>query len=398
MLTEIDKMRHLLTFLLISFSATYGQNITHLVPFRHQDKWGFADTSLNIVVQPTYDYVSNFENGHANIKVNGLFGLMDSTSQIVIPIQYQSAFDLTGNLSWTQRNSDWIIIDKKGTEIIPDYKYDSRPFRFNEGLSEVIRNGKYGFVNEAGKEVIPCIYDSSSFQFQEGFVAVRKGSKWGYLNKQGTVVIDFKYNTASDFQEGRAVVADWSKGYGFVDTTGKEVIPLQYQLANPFYCGFAWVITKNKTGFIDRNGNILIAPKFLWCNNFQEGFTTVGKNLISKVYNVKGKAVKTSFRYEDIDYFCEGLAAVNTRKEKYGYIDTTGRLVIKLKYDFADEFHDGLAAIEIKGKSGYINHKGELVIPTIYNNAFNFENGIAEVERNGKMFYIDTKGKEYIKW
>jgi hypothetical protein len=82
----------------------------------------------------------------------------------------------------------------------------------------------------------------------------------------------------------------------------------------------------------------------------------------------------TSLRYEDVDYFCEGFAAVNTRHDKYGYIDTTGKRVIKLKYDFAEEFHNGLGEVEIKGKSGYINHKGELVIPAIYDKAFYFEN------------------------
>lgn len=154
----------------------------------------------------------------------------------------------------------------------------------------------------------------------------------------------------------------------------------------------------NKIGFIDRNGDILIKLKFLWCSNFQEGFTYVGNNFYSKVYNRKGKCVMTSFRYEDIDYFSEGLAAVDNRRGKFGYIDTTGKLVIKLKFDFASEFKNGLARVEIGEKSGYINKKGVLVIKAIYDDANDFEDGIARVKRNGKYFYIDTKGKEYIEW
>jgi hypothetical protein len=391
-------MKQLIIIFFFSLSVSYGQSTKQLVPFYKNGKWGFADTSMNIVVLPTYDYVTSFINGYAIIRTTGLFGLIDSSSKIVIPTLYKTGFDLYENYTWIKKDLDWIIIDKKGTEIIPEYKYYSRPFTFNEGLSRVVRNEKYGFVDESGNEIISCIYDSSYYKFEEGFVAVKLGNNWGFINKQGKVVVDFKYNYAYNFQEGRALVADWSKGYGFVDITGKEVIPLQFRRANPFFEGLALVEIKGKIGFIDRNGNILIKPKFLWCNNFKEGFNYVGKNFISKVYNSKGKCVMTSFRYEDISYFCEGLAVVNSRLGKFGYIDTTGKQVISLQFDFAEDFHNGLAVVEINGKNGYINHKGELVIPTIYENAFSFENGIAKVERNGKQFYIDKKGQEYIAW
>ena len=37
-------------------------------------------------------------------------------------------------------------------------KYDDAGY-FNEGLACVRRNGKEGFINESGIEVIPCKYD-----------------------------------------------------------------------------------------------------------------------------------------------------------------------------------------------------------------------------------------------
>jgi hypothetical protein len=381
------------------YSIAYGQSSVNLIPFYKNDKWGFADTSMNIVVPPTYDYVTSFKNGYAIIKKNGLFGLMDSTTNIVVPIEYKNGFDLTEDLSWTRKDFDWIILNKQGIEIFPEYKYYSRPYGFMEGLSRVIRNGKYGFVNELGKETLKCIYDSSSYGFKEGFAEVRIGKKWGYINKNGEVIVDFKYDYADNFEGGRAIVMDRQRGYGFIDTTGKEIIPLKYQYASPFFEGLAYVKVKNKIGFINKEGNFLIKPRFNYSGIYQNGFAYVGNNLSSKIYNRKGKCVMTSFRYVDIDYFNEGLAPVNTRREKYGYIDTTGKLVIKLKYDFALEFHNGLAAVEKNEKWGYLNRKGELIIPIIYEDyAPEFEDNVARVKRKGKEFYIDTKGKEYISW
>jgi hypothetical protein len=392
-------MKAIQIIIFFCFSIAYGQSSENLIPFYKNDKWGFADTSMNIVVPPTYDYVTSFKNGNAIVKMNGLFGLMDSSTKIVIPIKYKSGFSLDENCYWTRKDIDWIILDKQGTEIIPDYKYGSRPYGFHEGLSPVERNGKFGFVNEAGKEIINCIYDSFGLGFVGGFAAIRLGNKWGYINRKGEVIADFKYDYAYSFEDGWAIVGDRKRGYGFIDTTGKGVIPLQFQDANPFYEGLAYVQIRGRIGFINKEGNFVIKPKYMYCGNFREGFAYVRNKIVSKVYNRNGKCVLTSFRFEDIDYFNEGLAAVSPKHGKFGYIDTTGKLVIKLKYDFAKEFHNGLAGVEIKNKWGYINRKGELVIPPIYDEyAPDFENNIAKVKRNGKEFYIDTRGKEYISW
>jgi hypothetical protein len=43
---------------------------------------------------------------------------------------------------------------------------------------------------------------------------------------------------------------------------------------------------------------------------------------------------------------------------KYGYIDKTGKIVIKPQFDFAESFSEGLAWVSISGKDGYINKTG----------------------------------------
>jgi TonB family protein len=82
------------------------------------------------------------------------------------------------------------------------------------------------------------------------------------------------------------------------------------------------------------------------------------------------------------------------RHYKYGYIDKTGRMVIPLQYSGADNFSEGLARVEIGGKSGYIDKTGKMVIPPQYLMADNFSEGLAAAAVLGERFgYIDKTGK-----
>ena len=78
---------------------------------------------------------------------------------------------------------------------------------------------------------------------------------------------------------------------------------------------------------------------------------------------------------------------------KYGFKNSTGKVVVEAKYDNAYDFHEGLALVELNGKWGFINTEGKEVIPLKYDWAMSFENGKAKVELNGEYFYINTKGE-----
>ena len=68
--------------------------------------------------------------------------------------------------------------------------------------------------------------------------------------------------------------------------------------------------------------------------------------------------------YAGASRFSEGLAAVQMKKaEKVGYIDTTGKMVIALQFDLGDPFSEGFAAVMQDHKWGYIDKTGKIVIP-----------------------------------
>ena len=60
--------------------------------------------------------------------------------------------------------------------------------------------------------------------------------------------------------------------------------------------------------------------------------------------------------------FAEGVAAVQGASGKWGYIDTNGEWVVNPQFDWANDFSDGLALVELNGKYGYIDKTGAFVI------------------------------------
>ena len=55
------------------------------------------------------------------------------------------------------------------------------------------KNGKYGYINEAGEVVVDYIYDDATEQNKFGYVAVQKNGKWGSIDSEGEVVIKPTY-------------------------------------------------------------------------------------------------------------------------------------------------------------------------------------------------------------
>jgi len=77
----------------------------------------------------------------------------------------------------------------------------------------------------------------------------------------------------------------------------------------------------------------------------------------------------------------------------YGFIDSTGTVVIPPKYKGAGEFSEGLAPVRENGYYGYIDETGNYVITPQYDYAQNFGYGYAIVYEDEKPKLIDKFGK-----
>ena len=121
-------------------------------------------------------------------------------------------------------NKSGIVVAKKQSDnrIVKTFTRYDFAGDFSEGFAEVKLNGKYGFIDKTGREVIPCKYDDAE-SFHEGFAAVKLNGKYGFIDKTGREVIPCKYDYTFKFSEGFAAV-ELNGKYGFIDKKGKPLL------------------------------------------------------------------------------------------------------------------------------------------------------------------------------
>ena len=100
--------------------------------------------------------------------------------------------------------------------------------------------------------------------------------------------------------------------------------------------------------------------------------TTSAQSKIEGTYNSKTKkfeATNTAYSFGDF----RGAYATFRLNDKRGIIDTTGKVIVPMKYDEIEPFMDGVARVEIFGDYpthyGYIDEQGNEVLPVIYTDA-----------------------------
>lgn len=177
---------------------------------------------------------------------------------------------------------------------------------FYNGLAR-IRNEKYryGYVNEEGIEVIPCIYDYAE-DFNDGLGLVCKNQKYMFLDCTGTVKLELpQYRKVRSFHEGRAFVSRGQHKCGYIDEKGIEIIPCEFDNASDFNEELA-VVTIRKKNFLGRVSSLNCYID--WYGDIQKRFND------------------TDFSIDIFSLFYGGIAPVNLGN---GYIDRCGILYSK---------------------------------------------------------------------
>lgn len=292
----------------------------------------------------------------------------------------------------------WTLESTDAFEVVVQPKYDYVR-SFSDGLAAVELDGKWGFIDKTGEEVIPLEY-SFVMPFSEGVAWVTSSNQrhnpWGLIDKEGNEVLPHEYYNPSPFSEGLAIVDAGDVSHYVpiaIDITGETIIS-GYELMFDFREGLAAVGLRSE----EHHG---MSTRFSYVDK-------TGREI------VEFSSPIVYFHFQDglrID-FTEGLAAYN-KDGKYGFINQDGDMVIPNNYIIVQGFSEGLSAFRsgdwdaeaeawIDGyKVGYINQAGQETI--IFSTSIhewvglgNFSNGLASVIKDNKVGYIDKDGNTVI--
>ncbi len=112
---------------------------------------------------------------------------------------------------------------------------------------------------------------------QDKYIKISKNGKWGFVDRQGKEVIKPIYDNVFYFNEELCCV-EKDELFGFIDREGNEIISIQYDCACSFSEGLACVYKKDLCGYIDKQDNVIIEFKFDAGTPFEQGATRVKKD------------------------------------------------------------------------------------------------------------------------
>jgi hypothetical protein len=351
----------LITFFLVNLVSAQTDDSLYAVTVN--DKQGFIDKAGKIIIEPSFlqcSGQSRFVDGLAVVctKESDKAGFIDKTGKFVIGQNFTNARNFSEGLAAVyfgefamHRGYDKAgFIDKTGKIIVEPIYDDAKDF--SEGLAVVEKNGKSGFIDKTGKIVIPLQFDYA-FSFSEGLANIFVNGKYGFIDKTGKIVIEPQFTYARGFTENFAVVK----------IGGTTILPYPYSTHQEIE-----TIGKIETkyGYINRNGQVIYSFVASRADSFSDGLASVETLSGFGYINEKGKFViqpKFSDVFGMTPRFSEGVSLTILRSNKIGFIDKTGKVVIKTNYRYAYEFENALAQVceQVINTCGYINKTGKVI-------------------------------------
>jgi len=192
---------------------------------------------------------------------------------------------------------------------------------------------------------------------------------------------------------------------GYIDCNGKVILPPQFDSASSFNEGIGLVYVRKSDGFsygklINLKGEIVTNESTQVFSGFSEGLAPA---LMPEGYGYVNEKGETAFlvkhkldkNYEGdpISHFSEGLAYIVT-EEGIGFIDKSGEIVIKPQFGYTSGFKNGMAAVmTMDGKWAVINKRGEYIVEPQKETITPPSDGIAVLGKGGNWKCLNEKGQ-----
>lgn len=376
-----------------------GDEEMWIVYFNETAKAGFCNSNGDVFIPAQFDDAKSFSEGLACVKKGGKWGFIDRTGEIAIPCAYSDVSPFKGGNAIAdaivdedgKRKTMHCLIDYTGKELTSFYdKIDY----FHDDRALIVSNGKYGFVDREGVEVIPPVYEKALY-YKDGYAEIKYNGKWGVIDLSGKEVINAEYDDL-DPSDYKLVAVCKNEKWGYLNMKGEQITKFEFDDAEGFDgCEYAFVGKNDRCGLIDTSGKIIIPIKyddldFLEVQNGEEFSNTnlliVNKNDKEGIIDLKNKTI-VPIKYDGLDGLESNGLIRATIGDKWGYINRKGEVIIDIKYEAADDFEEGIGFVKKNGKWGAVNTKGEVVIPFIY------DSGKKKLHQDDKLFVISLNGK-----
>lgn len=357
---------------------TYAPQFVHDVATIHENgKYGLLGANLKPILPPTYDSISPVSKKMILFGQSGKFGYMNLKGEVIIPAIYDKIDNDRYQIEERIRvkiGEKWGIIDPKGNKITELIYDEIQPYSFD--LAGFYRNGKGGYLDRSGKEVIPAQYAMVDW-FVKDIAFVGKTNPadslmyYGVINKSGGIVYPFEFDEFEmGYPEDVFLVTKNGKT-GAINWEGKMIVPMEYTKEDIIY---DFEVDATNYIILRKNGNVKMID-------------TKGTEILPEIYDKIDYA-----DHSNDSYICI------FRNGKKGWFDLQKmKEIVPVNYDQVVVFElEGGKYVQIKNGENYgiwdIEWQKE-VVPTRFDAIEQ-----SEVYNSKSTYFITVKNATYGLW
>lgn len=221
---------------------------------------GYIDRAGNIAVAAQYDGGEDFVDGRAVVGKDSLFGMIDTSGKLILPVSYIHIERLKKNIyQVVTPDFRYGISDANGHFIIAPLHDDVSAF--DDATISVVDHGRYGCYTLDGKEIFPVKSKRDINFLNRNYAIADENGKAGLIDRNGKNLAPFVYDSVYVFISGYSSVVQGNK-WGLIDSTGKQVVAPSYDELLITPSGYSRIKRNGKYGFIDKTGAVICEPRF----------------------------------------------------------------------------------------------------------------------------------------
>ena len=316
----------------------------------YKGELGIVDKNLNWILPLEYDYL-DYNKEYVIVAKEGVIEVYDKEFK-KLEIENNTRVILgIGKYLYSVKNNKLGVIDKNGKVIITP-KYDNFLKLNDRDIMIGYKDGKSYLINLETKKEKLLDYENFGEE-SEGMILTLKDRKLGYIDIEGNEIIPNKYEAAFKVQMGsKYLQVKENEKWMLVNKKGEVYKELPYDDLGEYKDGYILVVSNNKLGYIDDEGNEKIVPQFIYATSFKNGYAVVGEE--------------------------SGFGVINKENEK----------VIPLIYDEV-EIKDNYVYVKMDNKRGILDLNGHEILPVIYDELGDIENNILFYKKDNESGYME---------
>ncbi len=420
---------------------------------------GLVDWCGELVLSPQYAEIQSYHGPLFRVNYRGKWGVVTAGDQPRIPFQYDYIAPLRGGICLVKDGRFYGIANFRGEEVVePVYDrvelldHRAKAYKVDDSGRETLRllqfdeDGQVADNNQFNQHYQVRIGGSRQYgetnagwkHYQNEYVLddfewfySPEADRWGlrrlddggiqiepvfqYIKTEqdlGFTLVGMESNGRYEFER---TTYRFNRVYGLVrNDVGLLVTELEFWdiRLDDFRRGYPvarGIFSNGRHGLVDSIGRV-VRRDFAFIGDFHDGVARMSiqgrvsgsmkaDHGLGKVrdYLVDMQADAYMVDYTQYDRLFRLEAEVVCEDCRWGYLDTTGKVVVEPRYHFARDFVNEVGIVECNGKWGMVDARGEELIPCRYDGIHfleNTDNRIIRVYiREPKYGLIDTLGQ-----